>query len=166
MKLFYGIILVLIVFVSACAPQAAQPAAQPSAPEPSPAPEAEPETAPEAETEAEGTGAEVVEPSSDSVDIRYGGAGGFDIDELTISAGSSVTFFNDDSKTMVIIVFKDGRNFATPRLTPGQQVEVEFTEPGDYDFWWNLAYAAVGGKLTVVGEAMEDDAASEAVVEE
>jgi len=155
MKLFYGIILVLMVFISACAPQAAQPAAQPSAPEP--APEAEPETAPEAEPEVEGTGAVVAAPEGDSIDVRYGGAGGFDPDELTISAGSSVTFFNDDSKTMVIIVFKDGRTFATPRLTPGQQVEVEFTEPGEYDFWWNLAYAAVGGKLTVVGDAMESD---------
>ncbi|MCH8003720.1 MAG: cupredoxin domain-containing protein [Nanoarchaeota archaeon] len=156
MKLFSGIVLVLMVFVSACAQQpVAEPAAQPSAPEPSPVPEAEPEPEVEAEaepepaTEAEGTGAVVAVPEGDSYDIRYVGAGGFDPDTLTISAGSSVTFFNDDSKTMVIIVFKDGRNFATPRLSPGQQAEVEFTEPGEYDFWWNLAYATVGGKITV-----------------
>jgi len=166
MKLFYGIILVLMVFVSACAPQAAQPAAQPRAPEP--APEPEPETVPEDEPEAEDTGAAVAAPEGDSIDVRYGGAGGFDPDELTISAGSSVTFFNDDSKSMVIIIFKDGRNFETPRLTSGQQVEVEFTEPGEYDFWWNLAYNAVGGSITVVGDAMEADSgeAMEAVAKE
>jgi len=152
MKLFYGIVLVLMVFVSACAPQAAQPA---PAAEPEPVPEVEPEAEVEAEaepepaTEVEGTGAVVAAPEGGSYDIRYVGAGGFDPDTLTISAGSSVTFFNDDSKTMVIIVFKDGKNFATPRLNAGQQAEVEFTEPGEYDFWWNLAYAAVGGKITV-----------------
>ena len=50
---------------------------------------------------------------------------------------------------MVLIIFKDGKTFATPRLNPGQQAETEFTEPGEYDVWWNIAYAAVGGKITV-----------------
>lgn len=147
MKLFYGIVLVLMVFVSACAQQpAAEPEAQPTAPEPSPTPEAAPEAEEESEAEAEAT---VAAPEVDSQDVRYVGASGFEPDELTISAGSSVTFFNDDSKNMVVIVFKDGRKFATPRLNPGQQAEVEFTEPGKYDFWLNLPYAPVGGKITV-----------------
>jgi len=156
MKLIFGIIIALMVFVSACAQQPApQPVPQP-APDPTPAPIVEP--TPVDEPEDDPTDIVVAPPVGDSNDIRYGGAGGFDIDELTISVGSSVTFFNDDSKTIVIIVFKDGRNFATPRLSPGQQSEVEFTEPGEYDFWWNLAYAAVGGKITVVGDVMESDA--------
>ena len=148
MKLFYGFVLILMVFVSACAQQ---PAAEPEAQPPAPAPSSTPKAAPEAEEKfkAEGTGATVAAPEAASYDIRYAGAGGFDPDELTIGAGSSVTFFNDDSKTMVVIVFKDGRNFATPRIKSGQQAEVEFTEPGEYDFWWNLAYSAVGGKITV-----------------
>jgi len=166
MKLFYGIILVLMVFISACAQQpAAEPEAQPSAPEAAPAdePEAEPEDEAKEESEVEGTGAVVAIPAGDSVDVRYGGAGGFDPDTLTISAGSSVTFFNDDSKTIVIIIFKDGRTFATPRLSPGQQSEVEFNEAGVYDYWWNIAYAAVGGQITVVEAAMEADADGEAM---
>ena len=152
MKLFYGIILVLVVFISACA---AQPEAEPSAPEAQPAEADDSGAAIEDEgIDTDGTGAAVAVPEEEpaetsTTDVRYVGAGGFDPDKLTISAGSSVTFFNDDSKTIVIIVFKDGRNFATPRLNPGQQVEVEFTESGEYDYWWNLAYAAVGGKLTV-----------------
>jgi|TARA_B100001964_G_scaffold240026_2_gene308927 plastocyanin len=152
MKLFYGIILALMIFVSACAQQpAAEPEAQPSEPEAAPAPpEPEPEVAPAPEVGTEGTGAAVAPPiETTSNDIRYAGADGFDTDKLTISVGSSVTFFNDDSKTMVVIVFKDGRNFATPRIVPGQQAEVEFTELGEYDFWWNLAYTPYGGKITV-----------------
>ena len=162
MKLFYGIILVLIVFISACAQQpAAEPEPEPSAPEP----EAAPAVEPEAETEAEDDDdAEEIEPEvaapGDSADIRYVGAGGFDPDTLTVNAGSSVTFFNGDSKPMVIIIFKDGRTFATPKLAPGQQSEVEFNDAGVYDFWWNIAYAAIGGQLTVV------DSATEAVAEE
>lgn len=152
MKLFYGIILVLMIFVSACAQQAAQPEAEPSEPE-----------APVAEDEDDGTGVAVAVPEEEpaetsTTDVRYVGAGGFDPDKLTISAGSSVTWFNDDSKSMVMIIFKDGKSFSTQRLNPGQQAETEFTEAGDYDFWWNIAYAAVGGKLTVVGNAMEEAA--------
>lgn len=146
MKLFYGIVLIMVMFISACAPQAAEPEAQPSAPVTAPEPEPEPET--------EGTGAAVAPPEEEAAetsttDVRYVGAGGFDPDKLTISVGSSVTFFNDDSKSMVIIIFKDGKTFATPRLNSGQQFEVEFTESGEYDYWWNIAYAAVGGTITV-----------------
>ena len=146
MKLFYGIVLVMMVFVSACAQQpAAEPEAQ-STVQPT-----EPEPAVEPETEVEDTGAAVAPPEEEesaSYDIRYG-TDGFDPSELTISAGSSVTWFNDDSKSMVVIVFKDGKNFATPRLNSGQQAETVFTEPGEYEYWWNIAYAPYGGTITV-----------------
>jgi len=152
MKLFYGIILVLMVFVSACAQQpAAEPAAQPSAPEPAPAPEPEPEaeTAPEAEPEVEGTGAVVAVPEGGSSEIRYVGAGGFDPDTLIISTGSAVTFINGNDKPGAVIIFKDGRSFTnTGRLNPGDKSEQEFTEPGEYEFWWNLV-GVVSGKITV-----------------
>ena len=157
MKLFYGIILVLVVFVSACAPQAAQPEAEPSTPEAQPAEAGDSGAAIEdEETDTDGTGAavaaseEVVVVETGSVDVRFLGAdGGFDTEELTLSTGSSVTWYNDDSKNMVVIVFKDGRNYATPRLNPGQQKETVFDEPGEYNFWWNLAYAPYGGTITV-----------------
>jgi len=143
MKLFYGIVLVLIVFISACAQQpVAQPEPQPSAP-PAPPPEPEPkpvDVAPEEDVPVE----------TSTTDIRYVGAGGFDPSDVTISVGSSVTFFNDDSKPIVIIIFKDGKTYTViSRMNPGQQTEHEFTEPGAYQFWWNIAYAAVGGTITV-----------------
>jgi len=144
MKILYGLFLVLMVFVSACAQQT-EPVAPPSAPEPvAPAPEPEPES-------AEGTGAAVAPQIEETVnEIRYVGSGGFDPKELTISAGSAVTWINGDSKTGAVLIFRDGISFTNSgRLAPDGKFEYEFTEAGVYDFWWNLAYGAVSGKLTV-----------------
>jgi|SRR3989338_8293721 len=146
MRWLYGVFLILMVFVSACAQQT-EPVAPPSAPEPEPAAPA-PEPEPEA---AEGTGAAVAPQVEETVnEIRYVGAGGFEPDELTISAGSAVTWINSDSKAGGLLIFKDGRSFTNSgRLAPDGKFEYEFTEAGVYDFWWNLAYGAVSGKLTV-----------------
>jgi len=144
MKILYGLFLVLMVFVSACAQQT-EPVAPPSAPEPAaPAPEPEPEA-------AGGTGAAVAPQIEETVnEIRYVGSGGFEPKELTISAGSAVTWINSDSKAGGLLIFKDGRSFTNSgRLAPDGKFEYEFTETGVYDFWWNLAYGAVSGKLTV-----------------
>ncbi len=148
MKLFYGIVLVLMIFVSACAQQAAEQA-----------PVTEPEASAEAEVQpeagAEGTGAAVAAPEEEVVEttsneIRSVGAGGFDPDELTISAGSAVTWINDDEKTQVIIIFKDGKSFTNSnRIMPGEKFEIEFTEAGEYEYWQNIAFGVVGGKITV-----------------
>ena len=146
MRWLYGVFLILMVFVSACAQQT-EPVAPPSAPEPEPAAPA-PEPEPEA---AEGTGAAVAPQVEETVnEIRYVGAGGFEPDELTISAGSAVTWINSDSKAGGLLIFKDGKSFTNSgRLAPDGKFEYEFTEAGVYDFWWNLAYGAVSGKLTV-----------------
>lgn len=148
MKLFYGIVLVLMIFVSACAQQAAEQA-----------PVTEPEASAEAEVQpeagAEGTGAAVAAPEEEvaettSNEIRSVGAGGFDPDELTISAGSAVTWINDDEKALVIIIFKDGKSFMNSnRIMPGEKFEIEFTEAGEYEYWQNIAFGVVGGKITV-----------------
>ena len=69
MKLFYGIVLVLMLFVSACAQQAAEEA-------PVTEPEATPQEEPEAEVEE--TGAAVAEEEAAEVtsnEVRYVGAG-------------------------------------------------------------------------------------------
>ncbi len=146
MKLFYGIVLVLMVFVSACAQQPAE-----QAPVTEPEPSVEAEVQPEAE--AEGTGAAVAPPEegeTTSNEIRYVGAGAFDPDELTISAGSAVTWINDDEKPLVMIIFKDGKSFMNSnRIMPGEKFEVEFTEAGAYEYWQNIAFGVVGGKITV-----------------
>ncbi len=144
MRWLYGVFLVLMVFVSACAQQT-EPVAPPSAPEPAaPAPEPQPEV-------AEGTGAAVAPQVEETVnEVRYVGSGGFDPKELTISAGSAVTWINSDSKAGEVLIFKNGKSFvSSKRLAPDGKFEYEFAEVGVYDFWWNLAYGAVSGKLTV-----------------
>ena len=96
MRWLYGGFLILMVFVSACAQQT-----EPVAPEPEPEP-------------AEGTGAAVAPQIEETVnEIRYVGSGGFDPKELTISAGSAVTWINSDSKAGGLLIFKDGRSFTT-----------------------------------------------------
>jgi len=152
MKIFYGIILVLMIFVSACAQQ---PAEQPATDqEPEAVPEAEPEPQPAVEPEAEVAGADIEvqekTPEVTSNEIRSVGAGGFDPDELTISAGSAVTWINDDEKALVIIIFKDGGAFMNSnRIMPEEKFELEFKDPGVYEFWQNIAFGAVGGKIFV-----------------
>ena len=143
MKLLYGVFLILMVLVSACAQKAAEPVAPPRAPEP---------VAPEPEADIGGTGAAVApqEKAETVNEVRYVGSGGFEPKELTISAGSAVTWINSDSKAGGLLIFKDGRSFTNSgRLAPDGKFEYEFTEAGVYDFWWNLAYGSVSGKLTV-----------------
>ena len=144
MKLMYGIFLILMVFVSACAQQT-EPVAPPSAPAAPVAPAPQPEP-------AEGTGAAVApqEKAETVNEIRYVGSGGFEPKELTISAGSAVTWINSDSKAGGLLIFKDGKSFTNSgRFAPDGKFEYEFTEAGVYDFWWNLAYGSTSGKLTV-----------------
>jgi len=147
MKLMYGIIIALMVFVSACAQQPApQPVPQP-APDTTPAPVVEPEPGTEVTVAPPEDVEEVMETTSN--EVRYLGAGGFDPDELSIITGSAVTFINGNDKPGAVIIFKDGRSFtSTGRLIPGAKFEQEFTEPGEYEFWWNLV-GVISGKITV-----------------
>jgi len=146
MKFFYAIVLVLIVFVSACAQQQPAQPIQPTV-QPTPQPQAQPE--PEEVVEEEAEEEEVVLETTLS-EIRYVGAGGFDPSELTISVGSAVIWINNDDKAGALLIFKDGKSFTnSKRLIPKAKFEFEFTEAGEYDFWWNLALGEVSGKITV-----------------
>ena len=142
MKLFYAIAIVLMVFVSACVQQTVE---GPQTTSPESGPSTEPEM--EVETPAE-VPEEVVEVTTN--EVRYVGAGAFEPDELTISAGSLVTWINGDEKKGAVLIFKDGRSYMnSPGLIPEDKFEVEFTEAGEYEFWWNIAYSGDGGKITV-----------------
>ena len=144
MKFFYAIVLIFVVFISACAQQAQEPAVQPS-----PVVQAPPE--PEAAVAVpEPVEVEEVVPETSLDEIRYVGAGGFDPSELTIITGSVVTWINNDEKPGAVLIFKDGKFFINSgRLKPEGKFELEFTETGEYDYWWNLAFGAVSGKITV-----------------
>ena len=141
MKLFYGVILGLLVLASACAqqPQAVQPtqtAEQPAA-------EPQQEEASESMEQAD----DAMENAASS-DVRIVGKEGFDPTEVTINAGDSLTWVNDDKKALTLTIFKKGKWYLNSNvIEPGQSFEQELKEAGEYDYW-TLAYG-VKGKITV-----------------
>jgi len=147
MKLFYGIILVLIVFVSACSQQPQSVPQQPADGEVQP--QAIKEVVVEDDGDAMEEKGDAIEVG-DSFEVRVIGQGAFDPDALTINVGDSVTWINTDEKDAVILIFKDGRTYQnSPKFKSGESFELEFTEPGEYQYWRNIAYGSNGGTITV-----------------
>ncbi len=144
MKLFNAILILLMVFVSACAqqPQAVQPtqtAEQPAA---------EPQEEETSESMDQADDAMENEAKTASSDVRIVGKAGFDPMEITINAGDSLTWINDDKKELTLTIFKKGKWYLNSNvIEPGQSFEQEFKEAGEYDYW-TLAYG-VKGKITV-----------------
>ena len=141
MKLFYGVILGLLVLASACAQQ--PQAVQPTQAEEQPAAEPQQEEASESMEQAD----DAMENAASS-DVRIVGKEGFDPMEVTINAGDSLTWINDDKKELTLTIFKKGKWYLNSNvIEPGQSFEQEFKEAGEYDYW-TLAYG-VKGKITV-----------------
>lgn len=141
MKLFYGVILGLLVLASACAQQ--PQAVQPTQAEEQPAAEPQQEEASESMEQAD----DAMENAASS-DVRIVGKEGFDPTEVTINAGDSLTWVNDDKKALTLTIFKKGKWYLNSNvIEPGQSFEQEFKEAGEYDYW-TLAYG-VKGKITV-----------------
>ena len=140
MKIFYAIVLVLMVFVSACAQQPSEPAPPASAPSVEPEPEPEPEIV---------AAPEVVVPETTSEEVRMVSNGGIEPLELTINAGSSVTWIYDAEIVSVLTILKDGVSYITsPVLKAGEKFEHEFTEAGEYTYW-AVSYGPQGAKIIV-----------------
>jgi len=137
MRLFFGIMIALMVFVSACATQA--PVEE--APE---APEAQVVEEPVMEEEV----MEEVLPTT--TDVRILEQSAFDPDSLTVSVGDSVTWMNMDSEEAVLLFFKDGVHYLNAnKMAPGEKFEHEFTEAGSYQYWRDIPYASDGATVTV-----------------
>ncbi|MBW2976794.1 hypothetical protein KY347_05095 [Candidatus Woesearchaeota archaeon] len=144
MKWFYAVALVLMLFVSACG-QKGEEVTPPLDVEPTAETEVQPETEPIAEeVEAE----TVPEMEATAEEIRILGKGGFEPSEMTIGAGSAVTWINDDAKDLTIAIFKDGKFFMNSDvIKSGEQFEQEFAEKGSYEYW-AIAYG-VKAKIIV-----------------
>jgi len=152
MKLFYAIMLVLLVLVSACAQQTASPV-QPARPAEQPIVQPEEDVAAMEDESGESMGdktGDVMEETTRALsgDVSIVGKEGFDPLEMAISAGDAVTWVNGDEKDLVIAFFKDGSfYFNSAVIKPGESFEHEFKDKGSYEYW-TLAYG-VKGKLTV-----------------
>ncbi len=148
MKALYGLVLVLMIFVSACAQQ--QPPAQPveSNAMPVPGQEDVPEMI------VGGTGASVAPqieekaPEVTSNEVRLLGAGKYDPLEAKISKGGTVTFFNDGKIKTVITIKGKGKVTNTPVVQPGEKYEQEFAEAGTYEYW-GVSYGPGGATIIV-----------------
>ncbi len=147
MKLFYAIVLVLMVLVSACAQQAApvvtpQQGEQPSAPVKE-QPKAEPAKTEPTKTEP----SEAAVPSTGN-EVKILGVGQYDPEEVTINAGGSITFFNEGKFKSVITIKSKSGIINTPVVKPGEKYVVqEFAKAGEYDVW-AVSYGP-GVKVTV-----------------
>jgi len=118
MRLYYGIILVFMVFVSACAQQPA--ATQAPTQQEQPRVETQPAVGiPEDEVEEEEEIAPVPEISTTEVILLRGSV---EPEELVISSGSFVTLGNDGGLPTVVTIFKDGVSYMnTPLLNDGDR---------------------------------------------
>ena len=141
MKLYYAIVLVLIVFVSACTQQPAETQTPVVTPEPSPEP-----TLPEkTEVTVPESKEEVVAPTGD--EVRMLGVGQYDPEEVTISTGGTVTLFNDGGLKTVVSIKGPSGTTTTPIIEAGDKYEQEFAEAGEYDVW--AVVYGLGIKVTV-----------------
>jgi len=129
MKLYYVITLILMIFVSACAQQPAEappvPQAAPSEPAPAPEP-AQVAPAPEVEEPADA-------PSGN--EVRMLGVGQYDPEEVTISAGGTITFFNQGDTLTVLTIKGPSGTTTTPVIKAGDKYDAVFEEAGEYDAW-------------------------------
>ena len=147
MKALYGLVLVLMIFASACAQQ--QQPAQPVEPNAMPVPGQE--DVPEMTVESAGASAapqmeEKTEVKSN--EVRLLGAGKYDPLEARISKGGTVTFFNDGKIKTVITIKGKGKTINTPVVQPGEKYEQELTEAGTYEYW-GVSYGPGGATIIV-----------------
>jgi len=152
MKLFYAIVLVLMVLVSACAQQTVEQAPEQAAPAETveqPAENVVEVVDDAAAAEEEATAPEQLSPTPTANDVRILGKAGFEPAELTISVGSAVTWKNGDKKDLTLTIMKGKKFFHNSPLIKAEEIfELEFTEAGTYEYW-SVAY---GVKAKVVVE--------------
>ena len=148
MKIIYGIVLILMLLVSACAQQTAPQAQQ------QPVNNVVQEVVVEEPAGQEAV-EEVVAPeesgvgTSDYFDVSIVGKEGFDPLESKIASGNAITWMNNDKKELILTFFKDGKFYLnTPKIKPGEKFEHQFNEKGSYEYW-SIAYGQSGAKIIV-----------------
>ena len=146
-KVLYAIALILVLLVSECAAQTQkQPAADTQSAKQAPQQEVQPEkkeevaASPPAEVPQEPVKLKVTE-----INLLKKGVEPL---ELTVSAGTSVTWINNGGVSTLLNINKDGKFFMRSNLLKNSdKFEQELKEKGAYAFWGE-SYG-VQGKITV-----------------
>ncbi|MBI2659269.1 cupredoxin domain-containing protein [Candidatus Woesearchaeota archaeon] len=129
MKAIYAVLIISLFVLSACAANQQVATAQPS----------------KDTVTAQKTIQQTV-PIKKQVSIL--GKDGFNPRQVSISAGSSVTWVNNDNIELTLTIFKDGSFYRNSDIiAPGQKFELTFQEKGTYEYW-SVAYD-VKGYITV-----------------
>ena len=130
MKAIYVIAVLVVALIVGCATQTTQPT-QPTAPAD------ETPTAPQASNEPQDVVANDEVADTEEAEPAVGGDikvlnKAFDPEELTVSAGSTVTWINTD-ETAVHSLSITGKGTFCPRKKAGEKCEYTFEEPGTYE---------------------------------
>lgn len=103
-------------------------------------------------------------PKSHVIYVRDGE--GFDPKEIIINSGDKVSWKNEGHRGMIILVFKDGKQYLQQNaVNSGDEFTHQFNETGSYDIYWNIIGGPITGKLIVrersldvIGEPLEKPA--------
>lgn len=141
MEIRHILAVLVVLMLSGCAAEVQDQPTEPITPEVTPPVEEEPPAEPETPAEEEVEEPEVVGGAEDVQILRAG----FDPEELTVSAGTVVTWKNMDDRIHIVVLVGGERS---PRLSEGDIFEYEFEEAGTYQ----VMDAIFGFKGTVIVE--------------
>ena len=141
MEIKHILAVLVVIMLSGCAAEVQEQPTEPSAPDVTPPVEEQPSVEPEGPVEGEVEEPEVVGGAADVQVLR----GGFDPEELTVSAGTVVTWKSMDDRIHIVVLVGGERS---PRLSEGDIFEYEFDEAGTYQ----VMDAVFGFKGTVIVE--------------
>lgn len=125
MEMRHILAVLVVLILSGCAAEVPEQPGEDVTPEVTPPVEEEPPAEPETPAEEEVEEPEVVGGAEDVQVLR----GGFDPEELTVSAGTVVTWKNMDDRVHIVVLVGGERS---PRLSEGDIFEYEFEEAGTY----------------------------------
>jgi len=123
MEIKHILAVLVVLLLSGCAANVQEQPTEPSAPDATPPPVEQPPVEPEGPVEVEEP--EVVGGAEDVQVLR----GGFDPEELTVSAGTVVTWKNMDDGTHIVNIIGEQ---TSPTLKAGDIFEYKFEEAGTY----------------------------------
>jgi len=123
MEIKHILAVLVVIMLSGCAAKAPEQPGEAVTPEVTPPVEEQPPVEPEGPVEVEEP--EVVGGAADVQVLRRG----FDPEELTVSAGTVVTWKNMDDRVHIVLLVGGERS---PRLNEGDIFEYEFEEAGTY----------------------------------
>ena len=156
MRLVYCAIILMMIFVSACAQQGNEqqpstqgmPAYGSNGDGKEKASDTEAAEVKEGKNDTKPDNEENEYSGTKSNEVRMLGAGKYDPLETKISKGGTIAFFNDGKLKTVVTIEGKGKIINTPIIQPGEKYEQAFAESGTYEYW-GVSYGPGGATIIV-----------------